>query len=179
MKMDVQSGKHLYSRGWLGVIPLIGGFVGICLILFGVFKYKDRKLILIGSAGLLFTVGVYLSMFYYFDHSKAFRKDFAVFCQPYMNELIKSIEFYKIENGYYPDSLEQLTKISNLVRIQDPISQSSGEDNKGQFYYKNLGSKYTLFSSGIDRIPYNNDDVFPSRKFFESKTTGLIKSVSR
>jgi len=23
-----KSGRHLYNRGWLGLIPLIGGFVG-------------------------------------------------------------------------------------------------------------------------------------------------------
>jgi hypothetical protein len=174
METGTLSGKHLYNRGWFGLIPLIGGFVGLAMIFLGVFKYKDRKLILIGSAALLFTVAVYGSMFYYFDHSKSFRKDFSVFSQPYINELIKSIEFYKTENGHYPHSLDELTKSSKLVRLEDPIAQSK-TDNKRQFYYKRLGNRYTLFSSGIDRIPYNSDDIFPSANLFDSTRTGLMR----
>ena len=174
MATNTLPGKHLYSRGWFGLIPLIGGFVGLTMILLGVFKYKDKKLILIGSAALLFTVVFYSSMYFYFERSKLFRENFSTFCQPYMNELVKSIEFYKTENGHYPDSLDELTKSSNLVRIDDPISQSKA-DNKRQFYYKRLGDKYTLFSSGVDRIPYNSDDIFPSPNLLDNDKTGLVK----
>jgi hypothetical protein len=174
METGPQAGKHLYSRGWLGLIPLIGGFVGLWLIVLGILKYKNRKLIIIGTAALLFTVIVYSSMAYYFEYSRSFRKDFSVFCQPQLNELIKSIEFYKIENGHYPDSLDELRRSSDQVRIDDPIAQT-GSDNKSQFYYKHIHGKYILFSSGIDRIPYNNDDIFPSSNLFDSTKTGLIK----
>jgi hypothetical protein len=174
MNPNTQTGKHLYNRGWLGLIPLIGGFVGLGLILLGILKYKDKKLVIIGAAALLFTVGIYSSMNYYFKHSHSFRENFSVFCQPELNELIKSIEFYKIDTGSYPDSLDELRKSSNWVMIEDPIAQSRS-DNKKQFYYKKVNSKYILFSSGIDRIPYNTDDIFPSDKFFDSTKTGLIK----
>jgi hypothetical protein len=48
---------------------------------------------------------------------------------------VKDIEFYKTENGHYPDSLVELTKSGSLVQINDPIAQSS-EDNNQHFFYK-------------------------------------------
>lgn len=174
MIVQSKSAKHLYGRGWLGLIPLIGGFVGLGLIFLGIFRYKDRKLIIIGIAALLFTVSVYGSMIYYFEYSKQYRKDFSVFSQPYMNTLIKSIEFYKVENGAYPDSLEQIRATDNTIMIIDPILNGSPVINKHMFYYKKAGTKYSLFSAGVDREPYTNDDIFPSSNFFDSSKTGLI-----
>jgi len=174
MKPNTRPGSHLYNRGWLGLIPLVGAFAGVYLILLGSSKYKNKKLILIGSAAVLFTVVVYSSLFYYSMYSTKFRKDFSHFCQPEMNELIKSIEFYKIENGQYPDSLEEVNDEKLFSHIWDPMAQKE-TDNKRQYYYKKAGGKYVLFSSGVDRIPYNADDIFPSARFFDSTKTGLIK----
>ena len=177
MTEQAKKAKHLYGRGWLGLIPLIGGFVGLGLIVLGLFKYRDRKLILIGFVALLPTVLIYGSMIYYFQFSEQYRKDYSQFCQPQMNDLIKHIEFYKTEHGSYPDSLEQLTVDKYaLVIITDPILFNDQTRNRGRYYYKNLGNHYTLFSSGIDRVPYTGDDIFPSEKFFDSTKTGLIRA---
>ncbi len=167
----------MYSRGWFGLIPLIGGIVGLGLIALGVFKYKDRKLIIIGSAALLFTVVVYSSIIFYFEYSEAFRKDFAVFSKPAMDELIKSIEFYKTQNGQYPDSLQELTKESKLVQIHDPISQREDGERRGLFYYQRVDNRYFLFSAGVDKKPFTEDDIFPSVTYFDSTKTGLIKPL--
>jgi hypothetical protein len=171
------SGKHLYGRGWLGLIPLFGGVVGLGLIFLGIYKYKDRKLMIIGLAGLAFTVFVYGSMIYYFQFSEQHRKDFSGFSQPYMNTLVKSVEFYKIENGVYPDSLEQIAATDKTVIITDPILSGKPIVNKRMFYYKKFGEKYNLFSAGIDMIPYTKDDIFPSTRFFDSNKTGLIRPL--
>lgn len=165
----------MYKRGWFGLIPLIGGFVGLSLILFGIFKYRNRKLILIGVAALLFTVAIYSSMYYYFEYSEQYRKDFSVFSQPKMNTLVKALEFYKIENGMYPDSLEEISATDQNIDIYDPILSGKPVINKKQFYFKKLGNKYLLFSFGVDRIPYTKDDIFPSQNLFDSSKTGLIK----
>jgi hypothetical protein len=62
--MTIQSkpGSHLYGRGFLGLIPLIGVFVGIGLILLGAIKYRNKKLVLIGFAALVPTVLMYGSL---------------------------------------------------------------------------------------------------------------------
>lgn len=175
LKAKPQNVNRLYNRGWLGLIPLVGAFVGIWLINQGISKYKDKKLIIVGIASVLFTVAIYSSMFYYFQYSKQFSKDFSVFSQPYMNTLVKSIEFYTIQNGSYPDSLEEITYTDKMVMIHDPILSGKPTINEGLFYYKKIGNKYSLFSSGVDRIPYTEDDILPSSNLFDSTKTGLIR----
>ena len=120
--MESKSGKHLYSRGWFGLIPLIGGIVGIGLIFLGIFKYRDRKLTTIGFAALAFTVLIYSSIYYYFNYSQAAKKSFSSFAQPAMDNLIKNIEFYKTEHGGYPDSLIYLLKEDKAINIMDAIT---------------------------------------------------------
>jgi hypothetical protein len=103
MKTNFNRAKHLYGRGWLGLIPLVGGFVGIGLIILGIFKYRDKKLILIGTCALLFTVAIYGSMFYYVEYSDEGGKQMIPISQRYLNSLIKDLEFYKTRNGSYPE----------------------------------------------------------------------------
>ncbi len=55
--------KPPYLLGVLGLIPLVGFFVGVALILYGIFKYRDKKLIIIGGSCMLFTVAVYSTLF--------------------------------------------------------------------------------------------------------------------
>ena len=172
--MESKSGKHLYSRGWFGLIPLIGGIVGIGLIFLGVFKYRDRKLTTIGFAALAFTILIYSSIYYYFNYSQAAKKSFSSFAQPAMDNLIKNIEFYKTEHGGYPDSLIHLLKEDKFVQIFDPIP-GQPKPNNSEFYYKRLDTTYYLFSAGIDRIPFTSDDIFPSQNFFNRSKTGLVR----
>jgi len=176
MEGNNKTGRHLYGRGWLGLIPLVGGFVGIGLMLLGIFKYKNRKLTLIGLAALLFTVLVYFSIYYYVTYSTKARKDFAGFAQPALDNLIKNIEFYKVQHGVYPDTLHKLTAEDKFTWIHDPIPGRQ-DLNHGEFYYKRLGTKYYLFSSGIDKMPFTADDIFPSAAFFDSSKTGLVRPV--
>lgn len=37
-----------YKLGYLGLFPFVGFFTGIGLTLYGIFRYKDRKLTAIG-----------------------------------------------------------------------------------------------------------------------------------
>ena len=176
MEVKFNPAKHLYGRGWLGLIPLIGGFVGIGLILLGLFKYRDRKLVIIGIAALSFTVLIYSSIYFYFNYSKQARIEFSVFTQPAMDNLIKNIEFHKTEHGTYPNNLKELVNEDKFVQIYDPMPGKS-KLNDGEFYYKKVDTKYYLFSSGIDKIPFTSDDIFPSTKFYDSSKTGLIRPI--
>lgn len=165
----LNQGRPPYSLGWLGLIPLVGGIVGVALILYGLLKYKDRKLVFIGLAGILFTVAVYGSLFYMtkFDFMRA---DFAKADIIVLNSLIKDIEFYKIQNGDYPDRLEQLDVNGAIVNYYDPLL-SNPENNK--FNYYRLGKHYTVFSSGIDEKPNTADDIYPTIEIDTNKI-GLV-----
>jgi len=162
MTTNSKSAKHLYGRGWLGLIPLVGGFVGIGLIILGAFKYRDRKLIIIGAADLFFTVAIYSSMFYYFMYSDMAAKGFAQTSQMFLNGLVKELEFYKLKNGSYPDSLEQIPSNQDIFSIYDPLLSRRPGTKDTKFNYRKTGDTYILFSSGIDRIPNTKDDIYPT-----------------
>lgn len=166
------SGRHLYRRGWLGLIPLIGAFVGIGLLTLGLARYKDKKLILIGVSAILFSVIVYGSIFLY-ANSNAARKQWATVVPQGLNQIVKDLEFYKLQTGSYPDSLEELLSNNKLLVIYDPVS-ARAFDSKKRYNYQKLNDHYLLFSSGIDRIKNTKDDIYPTIDIDTSKT-GLIK----
>jgi hypothetical protein len=106
-----------YKNGWWGLLPLIGGIHGVIMIVNGIFKYKDKKFALIGLAGVLFTVAVYAPLIYESRKGIAF----VDMSKIQLNSLVKEIEFYKIQNGEYPDSLRQLDIHDSFTSIHDPI----------------------------------------------------------
>jgi len=159
-----------YSLGFLCIVPLVGAFVGVALILYGLIKYKDKWLVLIGAGGILFTVFIYGTLFYVGFKSDMGRKGFAQLSQMEINTLVNQIEFYKFQNGAYPDSLQQLDIKGEFIDIHDPLL-----DNKNPDYYNyhRVGNKYTLFSSGLDEKPNTADDIYPNLQIDTNKV-GLI-----
>ena len=164
MDTDKKSGRHLYGRGWLGLIPLIGGFVGIGLIALGIFKYKDKKLTLIGFAALLFTVLIYSYLFYDLQYSERGRRTHIEFTERFLNDMVKNIEFYKLQKGAYPDSLKQLTEVDPNVIITDYFPIGKKDEKQSYYNYKKTDSSYTVYSSGFDGIPNTKDDIYPTIK---------------
>ena len=157
-----KSPNRLYAKGWYGLIPLIGAFVGLWLIGQGLSKYKDRKLILIGVAAILFTVLVYSSIFYMGRKYNQGNRDLYISTrQMYMNSLVRNIEFYKVQNSQYPDSLPQLLIQVKNNTTHPPLFYTKESSLNAQLYYRKIHEHYTLFFSGADRIPYTGDDVFP------------------
>jgi hypothetical protein len=167
--------KPPYLLGLLCLIPLIGAFVGLGLLIVGIVQYKDKWLIIIGSFGILFTVIIYSSIFLFFRYGKFPKEGFAKISQVELNRLVKDVEFYKLQNGHYPDSLQQLLEDDKLISIND---QTQGFWVKPQktYNYKRVGEKYLLFSSGIDGIPYTKDDLFPTIELNDSSKVGFLKS---
>ena len=161
--------KPPYLLGLLGFIPLVGFFVGIGLTLYGLIKYKDKKLVIIGVLCMLFTVFVYSFMIFGLDKFSKVKESWAELSQHQINELVKDVEYYKLQNGKYPESLKQLSN----VNIQDPVKGLNARE-KDVFIYKNLGDKYLLFSVGLDGKPNTKDDIYPKVK--ENSNIGWVKS---
>ena len=162
--------KRLYNRGWLGLIPLIGAFIGVWLLTVGI-THKDRKLILIAVGCILFTVLLYGSMFLYMRSDSA-RKFMASAQPPMLNTVVKAIEFYKIQNSHYPDSIQQVVNGGEIVFIYDQMSVRGFGDMQ-PYFYQRIDSGYTLYSRGIDGQLHTDDDIFPS---LSTKNIGLIKT---
>jgi hypothetical protein len=167
--------KPPYLLGLLCLIPLIGAFVGLGLLLYGVFRYKDKWLSVIGAGGILFTILIYGSLFYAMKNSSLFQKGFADISQMQLNSLTKNIEFYKLQHGQYPDSLQQLLEDDKLAPITDAIQLSQRRAGIN-YNYQRIDDKYLLFSSGKDGIPNTQDDLIPQITVSDSSKIGLIKS---
>ena len=166
--------KPPYLLGLLCLIPLVGAFVGLGLLLYGLIKYKDKWLSIIGAAGILWTIIFYSALFYAGTHVSVFRKGFEDISQMQLNSLVKNVEYYKLVHGQYPDSLKQLLEDDKLAPINDA---AQGMKIKGNTYYnyEKIGDRYSLFSSGQDGIPNTKDDLFPQVKITDSSKIGLIR----
>ena len=153
---------------------LTGAFVGLGLLLYGLLKYKDKWLSIIGAAGILWTIIIYSGLFYAAKNASIFTSGFEKISQMQLNSLLKNIEFYKLMHGHYPDSLAQLRVDDELAPINDA---AQGMNMKGDSYYnyEKIGDKYSLFSSGQDGIPNTKDDLFPQIAITDSSKIGLIK----
>lgn len=169
-----QKSKPPYLLGLLCLIPLVGAFVGLGLLLYGLLKYKDKWLSIIGAAGIVWTIIVYSALFYAGTHVSIFRKGFADISQMQQNSLVKNIEFYKLEYGEYPDNLQQLLKDDKLAPISDPIQGLLTKSNS-YYNYEKIGDKYSLSSSGQDGIPNTKDDLFPQITITDSSKIGFIR----
>jgi hypothetical protein len=171
----IERSKPPYLLGLLCIIPLVGAFVGFGLLMYGIFKYKDKWLVIIGAAGIVWTIYVYSSL-NYDRNSKEVRDGLAKSSQMEINGLMKDIEFYKLKNSVYPDSLEQISQDDQMVSIIDPL-QAFGSDKKKntKFNYQKVGNHYYLYSSGLDGIPNTNDDIYPQVAASDSSKFGLIR----
>jgi len=156
--------KPSYWPGLLGFIPIVGLFAGIVFLINGIFKYRDKWLISIGVGCILFTI----IFFYRQMHDPLITEGFAKISQIQLNSLVKEIEFYKIQNGAYPDSLEQLDIKDSFTNITDPLLNGKKQD---KYFYHRIGNKYTLFSSGVDATSNTADDIYPT---IDTSKIGLI-----
>ena len=166
--------KPPYLLGLLCLIPLVGAFVGLGLLLYGLLKYKDKWLSIIGAAGILWTIIVYSTLFYAGTHASVFTKGFEDISQMQLNSLVKNVEYYKLTHGRYPDSLQQLLEEDKLAPIND-AAQGMKIKKSSYYNYEKIGDKYSLFSSGQDGITNTKDDLFPQVKITDSSKIGLIK----
>jgi hypothetical protein len=97
--MNVKKTTPPYKLGLLGIIPLVGFLVGLALTLYGIFRYKDRKLTAIGITCMLFTVLVYSALNYVTFHTDIGKVNKEKMAQTRLNSLVGDIEYYKSQNG--------------------------------------------------------------------------------
>ena len=169
--------KPPYFLGLLCVIPLIGALVGIVLLYYGIFKYKDKFFTVTGALGIIITVSIYSYMGYQLRYGIETGKGFAIVSKRELNNLDKLIHLYKLQYRSYPDSLKQIWEIDNTALIYDPLLARNLEKNKDTKYqYKRMGDSYILFSVGIDGIPNTADDIYPTDSLIKKPTNKYINT---
>jgi len=166
--------KPNYLIGLLGILPLIGGINGIIMVVQGLSKYKDTKYVIIGVAGILFTVSIYGFLFYQSTFGTLFNESELQMTRSNLNDLVKKVEFYKLQNNHYPDSLQQVDD-DQMTFMYETMHASFGSHKAVLFNYKRIGNKYILFSSGFDGIPHTKDDVYPTIDVSDTSKFGLMK----
>jgi hypothetical protein len=167
--------KPIYLLGLLCLIPALGFFAGLVLLILGIVHFKDKVFIIMGAIGMLITIGVYAFLFHFMMTSDVVRTGFSEIAQTEVNELVKNVEFYKLQNGTYPDSLQQLDTKGSFTNIYDPLSSAKIGDNATPFRYSKKGNKYLLFSVGRDGKPNTADDIYPTLTNADTSKLGFIK----
>jgi Type II secretion system (T2SS), protein G len=107
-------------------------------------------------------------------NSSAMKQGFVTISEMELKQLVMHIEFYKLQNGHYPDRLEQLQETDKLAPITDP-AQGMQAKAPSVYNYERMGEKYTLFSSGMDGVAGTKDDFYPQVDIPDSSKIGLIK----
>jgi hypothetical protein len=107
-------------------------------------------------------------------NSASAKQGFTEISKMQIKSLVMHVEFYKLQHGHYPNSLEQLNETDPLVPIND-ASQDVMAKEASLYNYEKLGDKYTLYSSGADGIPGTMDDFYPQISIPDSSKIGLIK----
>ena len=173
-------GKFPYVLGGMSFIPLLGVLFGIITIVWGLATKKlgGKRLAAIGAGGILFTIILYGTLFYFgFMQRGGVYDDLrSKLAQTEINSLVQSIEFYKVEHGEYPESLKTLQESlpqNSFATVFDPTDVKFGEPR--YFYYERVGEDhYFLRGVGADGQPFTPDDIVPQLSFPPGSKIGLL-----
>lgn len=161
-----------YVIGGMSFIPLIGVLFGIIAIIWG-FAIKHTKLKIVGACGIAFTVLLYsaLGYFGFVQEGGVYDELRGELTKTQLTSAVQAIEFYKVQNGHYPESLEILQKSlpeNSMVFLHDATQVNT--DGK-LYYYKLIDeSSYHIRSYGRDGLINTADDILPS----PIKNVGLV-----
>lgn len=174
-------GAFPFVIGGLSYIPLIGVLFGIVAIIWGIVTKKPggKKLALIGGGGITFSVVLYSALFYFsFVQRGGVYDDLrAKLSETTITSLVQAIEFYKTQNGKYPNSLEVLRRSlpeNSMVFVYDTTDVSMS-DKPRYYYYEVVDEEhYYLLGVGVDGQPFTEDDILPKVQAIPQSKVGLL-----
>jgi len=94
--------RRLYKWGWLGLIPVWGAVAGAILMLKGLGQERDKKLVLIGAGGILFTILVCYFLVPHYVVSKTAKKGLVEPTQSEVTFRLKKLNFTKCKMAFIP-----------------------------------------------------------------------------
>jgi len=161
-------GAFPYVTAGLSFIPLIGVIFGVVAIVWGLVTKKDggKRLAVIGACGIAFTFVLYGSLFYlgFAQRGGVYDELRLKLAQSSLNSVVPQVEFYRVQNGRYPESLEVLHKSlpkDSFVQVFDPTAVGLNA-KPTYFYYERVGEgHYYLRGVGPDGKPFTADDIVP------------------
>ncbi|MDB5976806.1 MAG: hypothetical protein JWR07_3566 [Nevskia sp.] len=174
-------GVFAYIIGAFSFIPGLGILFGIASVVWGAVTKKEggRTLLIMGASGIGLSVVLYSALFYF-----AFMQRGGVYdglrtqmAESSVTTLVQAIEFYKVQNGHYPDSLETLAKSlprNTMTFVFDPSEVGFGRQPRYFYYELADDSHYYLLGVGPDGKPFTSDDVLPKIKTGPDSKIGLL-----
>jgi hypothetical protein len=160
--------RKFYYLSLLGLFPGFGILIGIVLLCYAIFVFRNLKLIFtillaMGGGILLMKLDAYY-LSQDLKYGKEHDNDFSLLAADDLDKIVQHLDLYKLQHGVYPDSLQQLEKQDPTLNIMDPLlGRNSAAHKFINYYYQRKGDSYTLFSSGIDGIPHTKDDIYPRK----------------
>jgi len=174
-------GAFPFVIGGLSFIPLIGVLFGVAAIVWGLCTSRvgARKLIVLGGAGISFTVLLYGGLFYFgfVQRGGVYDELRTKLAQTTLNSLVQAVEFYRVQNGSYPDSLDQLRAslpMGSPVLVIDPSDIRIGDMPRPFFYQRVAADQYYPRSIGQDGKPLTADDILPPLAAGPAGKLGLL-----
>lgn len=171
-----------YAFGCASFVPLLGIFVGVIAIAIGLSSRKKggRVLALLGAGGIAFSVLLYGSLFYFgfVQRGGVYDGLRAQMAQSTINALVPQIEFYRLQHGTYPPSLDALRKASSRQSVLMTFDPSTAIPRP--FYYERIGNDhYYLRGVGPDGKPFTADDLVPNVDVPDGSRIGLLKQKTQ
>jgi hypothetical protein len=167
--------------GGLSFIPLLGVPFGIAALIWGITTKKagGKTLAQLGGAGIVVTLALYGSLFYFgFAKRGGMYDDLrAQLAQSNLDSVVQAVEVYRLQHGDYPESLKVLQESlpkNSMVFVIDPTDVKIGGTPR-YFYYERVGADhYYLRSVGPDGLPFTADDILPRVKPTPGGKLGLL-----
>jgi hypothetical protein len=175
-----------YVIAGLSFIPMIGVLFGIIAIIWGLVTKRQggRKLANIGAGGIAFTVVIYSGLFYFgFKRRGGVFDDLRVtLAESNLTQLVQAIEFYKAQQGKYPDSLKVLKEslpANSMVFVNDPTDVKLKNEARNFYYELVDDTHYYLLGVGPDGKPFTSDDILPKVQVSPNGKVGLLIKTTR
>jgi hypothetical protein len=167
-----------YAFGCASFVPLLGIFIGVIAIAIGLTSRKKggKVLALMGAGGIAFSVLLYGSLFYFgfVQRGGVYDGLRAQMAQSTIDTLVPQIEFYRLQHGTYPASLDALRKEASgqsMLMTFDPSTIIPRP-----FYYERVGDDhYYLRGVGPDGKAFTADDLIPTVDTSTGGRIGLLK----
>ena len=174
-------GGVAFVFGGLSFIPLVGVPFGLVAIVWGLAtdRIGGKKLALVGGGGIVFTMALYSALFYFGFVQRGGIYDMLreKVAESEITSLVQTIEFYKVQNGVYPESLETLQESlpeGSTVVVFDPTDMRLGGRSR-YFHYELIDSEhYYLLGVGPDGEPFTADDIVPKMEVGPQSGVGLV-----
>ncbi len=174
-------GSAAYIVGGLSFIPLIGVPFGIAAIVWGIVSGKAGRLkvVLLGAGGIVVSIVLYGGLFYFgfVQRGGIYDRLRGQLAQQQLYVLTQAIEFYRLQYGSYPDTLQQLQSTlpkPSIVGIFDPTSVHLGSLPHPFYYMRSGADHYYLRGVGADGKPFTDDDIIPDIKIAPNSRVGLL-----